>query len=96
MRGLRFINDKYARHPLISHWKEEKQCKVFFFVFNRKFSIYMNIHPLCLCTIKISVNSAVKNLVDKCASELQNCNMKCHREYYNAQQRKVFLLQIRH
>lgn len=40
---------------------------------------------------KNSVNSAVKNLVDKCASELQNCNIKCHREYYNAQQRKFFV-----
>lgn len=82
MQGLRFINDKYAWHPMASHRKEEKQS---FFV-----AWKFHIDPLCLCTNKDSVNSVVKIFVDKWAGELQNCNIKCHREYYNVQQRKVF------
>lgn len=55
----------------------------------------------CTCAqIKPSLNSVVNIcVVEKLASEVQNCNIKCHREYYNAQQRKVsssFSLQIRH
>lgn len=93
MQGLRFINGKYAWYPLKSHWKEEKQMKFFFT--SKSFTFCTS----CVSSQIKTINSFVKNLVDKWASELRNCNIKCHSEYYNARlnnKKYLFVIKIRH